>query len=217
MNNLVFIDRRPEKPIKLDNSGLRYFELVITDENFDNSKVKKAKIAEEIVEKLKSEGMTVDFKSVSVRFSSNYADDKMRTNKPGSYVSDREWQSWHSIDIELNRELANSEEIRTDNLIFSDRLSYFSFITPYLNKFQVLLFTKEQLKNLLNTKIDNSSYTLYKNAQSKQYVKFNFYFTTGATKEKDSIENESEIVTIFPNSNKSIWYRMKVKINKIFK
>lgn len=205
-----FLDRRPEGSIELLDSALKYFELDITNENFINSKIQKTKIAREIVEKLEDS----NFKSeVSVRYSSNYANEEMKSKKPKSYVSDREWQSWHSIDLQLKDVVINPNKITIENLELSKKISYYAFITPYQKKFQILLFSKKNLESLLQKKIEKSSYTIYENAQKKQCVKFNFYFTTS---EKDSNDKDRNSISLLSNRNIPFWRRLIVKIKKFF-
>ncbi|MGT2776127.1 hypothetical protein ACVRZG_08720 [Streptococcus hyovaginalis] len=210
-----FLDRRPEDTIEFfDSFDVEYFELEITDKNFINSKAQKDKVAIEIVDKKKD--LEIKDSEVSVRYSSNYADEEMKTKKPRSYVSDRGWQSWHSIDLQLKDIDTKSKKITIDNLKLSEAILYYAFITPYQKKFQVLLFSKENLERLIQKKIKKSSYSIYKNSQNKQYAKFNFYFTTSVEGGEDSGVKDKNNVTIFLNDKMPFLQRMIVKIKNIF-
>ena len=54
--------------------------------------------------------------------------------------------------------------------------SGYAFVTEKDKDFHILFFTKKQFKKLLEEKIEKNAYTVYKNAQLKDCVKFNFYF-----------------------------------------
>ena len=81
------------------------------------------------------------------------------------------WQSWHSIDLPV---LNVENELTIGNI--GKIQSGYAFVTKKDKEFYILFFSNEEFKKLLEEKIKKNAYTVYKNAQLKDCVKFNFYF-----------------------------------------
>ena len=127
----------------------------------NNSNWKKIKT--ELDKQIENE---LNIENISVRYSKDYS---YKDELKGKV----KWQSWHSIDLPV---LDVKNELTIDNI--DNIQSGYAFVTDKEKdkEFHILFFNKEEFKKLLEEKIEKNAYTVYKNAQLKDYVKFNFYF-----------------------------------------
>ena len=163
--NVKFIDNRSN--IALSLTGIKYFTLKQKSDNYNNKKIVKHVLKEQIEEELAGKGM--DNKDILIRYSKDYSDKPVLNGKV-------KWQSWHSIDLPVYDPDIEKNRLKSDSIVIIQ--SGYAFVTEKDKDkiFHILFFTKEEFENLLKAKIEKNAYTVYKNAQQKYYVKFNFYF-----------------------------------------
>jgi len=152
-----FIDNRSNITLSLTEKN--YFLLVKDGVNYFNKKIVKHELKVQIENELAGKGM--DNKDISIRYSKDYSYKDELNGKV-------KWQSWHSIDLPVHDE--------ENELIIYNIQSGYAFVTENEKEFHILFFSNKEFKNLLKEKIEKNAYTVYKNAQLKDYVKFNFYF-----------------------------------------
>ena len=159
--NSGFVDNRSN--IILSLTGIKYFTLKQNSDNYNNKKIVKHELNKQIKDKLAEKGM--DNQDISIRYSKDYSyKDELKSKV--------KWQSWHSIDLPVH-------DVENEMTIYNIQSGY-AFVTDKEKdkdkEFHILFFNKEEFKKLLEEKIEKNAYTVYKNAQLKDYVKFNFYF-----------------------------------------
>lgn len=190
---LAVQDRRPNQPINLstvstnDEIELYTCELRLLG---DETKINKSDLKSIIADKYK-----VSANKIIIRFSTNYASDRVKKNKPNSYVSDRKWQGWHSIDFVGDLE--------------PDRGVYYVFVIPNKDTLQIIIFKPDSFKKLITKKKEQESFTDYINAQGKECRKFNFYFADIPDDRK-----EEEKIPILPNKKLTMSIRIKIWIKR---
>lgn len=156
-----FVDNRSNIALNSLNEDI-YFSIEMDHENYSNGKIVKHELNSQIKDKLADK--RIDNKDISIRYSKDYSDKPELNGKV-------KWQSWHSIDLPV-LDVKNELTIKSiDNI-----QSGYAFVTEKDKDFHILFFTKKQFKKLLEEKIEKNAYTVYKNAQLKDCVKFNFYF-----------------------------------------
>lgn len=153
-SNFRFVDNRSSIGI---SNEMYYVPKGMSKKNNSNWKKFKTELVNQIEEELNIE-------NISVRYSKDYSYKDELKDKV-------KWQSWHSIDLPV---LNIENELTIDNI---DKIqSGYAFVTEKDKEFHILFFSNEEFKKLLEEKIEKNAYTVYKNAQLKDYVKFNFYF-----------------------------------------
>ena len=163
-SNIRFLDKRSNIALTTFNAEI-YFSIEIDQKNYFNGKLVKNELNRQIKEKLAEKGM--DNKDISIRYSKDYSDKPELDGKV-------KWQSWHSIDLPVHNLDIEKKKLKNDSIVIIQ--SGYAFVTEKDKEFHILFFTKEEFKELLKEKIEKNAYTVYKNAQLKDYVKFNFYF-----------------------------------------
>lgn len=163
-SNIRFLDKRSNIALTTFNEEI-YFSIEIDQKNYFNGKLVKNELNRQIKEKLAEKGM--DNKDISIRYSKDYSDKPELDGKV-------KWQSWHSIDLPVHNPDIEKKKLKNDSIVIIQ--SGYAFVTEKDKEFHILFFTKEEFKELLKEKIEKNAYTVYKNAQLKDYVKFNFYF-----------------------------------------
>ena len=164
-----FVDKRSN--ISLTLNEVDYFSKEIDQENFSNGKIVKTVLDKQIKEDIKKKGM--EYKDILIRYSKDYSE---RLELNGKI----KWQSWHSIDLPVydvdNVDNVDNVEYRlgSDSKIIIQ--SSYAFVTEKNKEFHILFFSESNFVSFLERKIEKNAYTIYKNAQLKYYVKFNFYF-----------------------------------------
>lgn len=149
-----FVDNRSSIGI---SNEMYYVPKGMSKKNSSNWKKFKTELANQIEDELNIE-------NISVRYSKDYSyKDELNGNV--------KWQSWHSIDLPV---LDIENELIIDNI--DNIQSGYAFVTEKDKEFHILFFVDNDFKELLKEKIEKNAYTIYKNAQQKDYVKFNFYF-----------------------------------------
>lgn len=149
-----FVDNRSSIGI---SNEMYYVPKGISKKSNSNWEKFKTKLANQIEEEL-------NIKNISVRYSKDYSYKDELKDKV-------KWQSWHSIDLPV---LNVENELTIGNI--GKIQSGYAFVTKKDKEFYILFFSNEEFKKLLEEKIKKNAYTVYKNAQLKDCVKFNFYF-----------------------------------------
>lgn len=178
------IDRRPEKPYKIED--VINFKINF-EKGDDGDSIDKKKMREEIKDRLKVKEKVEVSDKLNVRFSQNYAETQRKGAPEGvTYVMDKDWQSWNSIDLPI---------LKKGSVICDEKeLTDYAFLIPWKQKkcYIILYFSKTSMKKLLSKKEELQSFRDYKNAQDKMYRKFDFYFTY-SDNESTYIQNVSII------------------------
>ena len=164
------IDRRPNNILELDKNQVSVLEIDFKEDDSEFG-IKKTDF-ESRIKKALGEIKDKESKTMNIRFSKDYASVETKKKTPSSYVSDRKWQSFHSVDFSL-ASLADEKEEG------SKSSGSYAFVVPWSSKrkYIILYFTEDQFKDLLTRKDKAGSFSDYKNAKGDDYRKYIFYFT----------------------------------------
>ena len=134
---MSIIDRRPEKPYKIED--VIYFKINF-EKGDDGDSIDKTKMREEIKDRLKGKVEVSD--KLNVRFSQNYAETQRKGAPEGvTYVMDKDWQSWNSIDLPI---------LKKGSVICDEKeLTDYAFLIPWKQKkCYIILYQKRKNCNL---------------------------------------------------------------------